>query len=513
MVLMSSSEWELSDKFYAKLIQSHFKDIGNDKIILSYLRWIIDSKYRIAVKLNEFLNKQLGPPTKKVTGLVRKQAFNVGTSDTIIVKILKWVSMNIKYQTDNYHYGKLEYWASSVETLGRTRGDCLSWDTKLLKPDMSTIIIEDINIGDYIIGKDGKSVKVLNKIDKGIIPCKNVLLRNGTCITATDDHKFILSTNQEILCKDLKLGMVLKEPNNIEYNLDEEINKDYWYLKGLYVADGWIDNCHKDVFISGKDGFKKEKQKEWVKQYCIKNSISYRWDLKSICIHSRELYKDFKLCGRHAINKHVDLIPSKKENIEALLEGLKADAHICSHGSICYGTISEQLKEQIVLLYRLLGISCYVNLVKPTKTQFGYNDIYRIYPRIKKNIPLKITGIIEYGDEPVYDITVEDKEIYLPGNDCMIHNCDDMNSLIYILGRASGIPSYQLYCAIGDTIVGGHFWILYYSTTYNKMICIDSTLYPNLQGIEYRNAFNTDQTYKKIWYVFNEDITVKFKNG
>ena len=90
-------------------------------------------------------------------------------------------------------------------------------------------------------------------------------------------------------------------------------------------------------------------------------------------------------------------------------------------------------------------------------------------------------------------------------------DCDDMNSLIYLLARLAGIGSSILDCAIGDVVGGGHFWVLYYSTTHNKLVAIDSTYYYNSKQIKIRQPFNLGNKYKKIWYIFNENNVFKPK--
>lgn len=294
------------------------------------------------------------------------------------------------------------------------------------------INIEDINVGDFIIGKNGKLKLVKNKWDKGIKETFIIKLNNGTEIISTEEHKFILNNNKEKLMKDLKIGDELKQNKYIYINSIDEKNKEYWYLKGLFIADGWIDTHKKKwIHISGQDGCKKEKQKEWVKSYCERQGYKYVWNRKYISIKSEELYNDFLNCGKGAINKNINTYPSSEENIKSLLEGLKSDSYTNKYGSVTFGTISDSLKNDIVQLYRMIGVSCYVSQFMPTKTQYGKNPIWRIYPRLHQEKKLKIIGIEKNCKEQVYDIEVEDNEIYLPENDCVVHNCEDVSALLY----------------------------------------------------------------------------------
>jgi len=91
-------------------------------------------------------------------------------------------------------------------------------------------------------------------------------------------------------------------------------------------------------------------------------------------------------------------------------------------------------------------------------------------------------------------------------------DCDGINALIYILARLSGIPSIQLFSVIGDTSVGGHFWLIYFSTKTLKWHTIDGTYYPDFTPINRRKEFNINNTrYKKIWFIFNDQYIYKTK--
>ena len=497
-----------STKFQEKLINDIFSLKYRKSFLPKLVLWIIDSNYRDGKRLDHHIQDQIENPDPYVLGVA--QSFSHMKDDDAIIAIQRYVRGSVRYLSEmQSKWKRPEYWQTAKQTLELRTGDCLSWDTKLLKPNLSKINIEDVQVGDEIIGKNGRRVKVLNKFDKGVLPTRTIILNNGSEIVATNDHKFITRDGHDILCKDLQVGTLLKDNEEIIPQVtDEKVDTDYWYLKGLFVADGWTDEYHTDIFISGKDEHPKEKQKEWVKQYCIKNGITYRWDKKSIVVHSKSLFEDFVKCGKHAINKHIDILPTKKENIKALLEGLKADAYIRqTDGAICFGTISTQLKDQLRILYRVLGKSVRTTLVQPTRTQFGKNPIWRIYVR-KKPIKTKVVGIIDHEDEHVYDITVENHEIYLPMNDIVVHNCDDINGLIHILAVLSGISELKIWSAIGNVTLGGHYWVVYLSTETDKLYAIDSTYHVSLQSIKTREELNTNN-YKEIWWIFNGEYSWK----
>ncbi len=88
-------------------------------------------------------------------------------------------------------------------------------------------------------------------------------------------------------------------------------------------------------------------------------------------------------------------------------------------------------------------------------------------------------------------------------------DCDDMNSLIYVLARLAGIGYSLLWNAIGYVKVEnqkvGHYWLLYHSLRENKVVSIDSTYHYNGWSIKNRPRFNLNPyKYQTIWYLFNE---------
>lgn len=88
-------------------------------------------------------------------------------------------------------------------------------------------------------------------------------------------------------------------------------------------------------------------------------------------------------------------------------------------------------------------------------------------------------------------------------------DCDGLNSLVYILARLSGIPSYLLWNCIGMTKTEGHYWLLYLSPQRGKLYSIDATYKPNLSYIQYRQPFKLGTEYKLTWYLFNENFMFK----
>lgn len=91
-------------------------------------------------------------------------------------------------------------------------------------------------------------------------------------------------------------------------------------------------------------------------------------------------------------------------------------------------------------------------------------------------------------------------------------DCDDLNSLIYILCRLAEISQSALFCAIGDTFGGGHFWCMYYSFKQSKLVSIDATYYYSGNSVRNRPQFKFSQTkYQRVWALFNDEYSWRLR--
>ena len=224
------------------------------------------------------------------------------------------------------------------------------------------------------------------------------------------------------------------------------------------------------------------------------------------------MYQQLQAFGCHAIDKKTFLYPRSKEAIRSYLEGLKADAHINTSGSITYGTISEKLKLDLRILNRILGKSVHERLWELTRTQFGKNDIWMVTVRNKREVLVKVESIVPFGNRPVYDIEVEDNQIYLPENDCVVHNCDDGALLIATLLTLSGTPIYRvkICCGYVQTPKGkiGHAYCIYLADD-DEWYVLDWCFWAkeSIQVFKKKNHSERKNRYLDIWFTFNNQYT------
>lgn len=109
--------------------------------------------------------------------------------------------------------------------------------TKCFKSDKSIEKVENINVGDYLLGPDMKPRKVL-KVFNGIRPLYKIILSNGDSQIVTDNHPVYIKLRT--------WGKSNKEEYRT-FTCKELLNRNY--KKGHYIVKQPIVYDHKDVLI------------------------------------------------------------------------------------------------------------------------------------------------------------------------------------------------------------------------------------------------------------------------
>ncbi len=142
---------------------------------------------------------------------------------------------------------------------------CFSGDTKVLMADLTTKNIKDINIGDFVLNMNGKSVKVTNVLNQGIketvvltqkTPLNNTLYVNHTI--CTPDHRFWIynkNTNNFEWCElqhitnNMKLTSLESISGKYVYSDDDN---DIFYTKNHGLEQVWdiTVDCPTHSFIA-----------------------------------------------------------------------------------------------------------------------------------------------------------------------------------------------------------------------------------------------------------------------
>lgn len=290
----------------------------------------------------------------------------------------------------------------NVGILGtRSGGKALTEDTLIQVPDGQKRI-QDINVGEYVYGKDGKTKKVIAKYQHDLVPTYNITFRSGRKITVSAGHLWevkqwnasnlvIKDTASMYLDFSRSRGKNKKEykyricnNNAVEYTTKVfEIDP---YLLGIILGDGGVyhykykTNHYKVMLTSGReDGLHYEKHFNLIGQKFNKylKSDTNNWTY----VFDKTLYDKFNNLG--LVNHKADskFIPKEylygdyNQRLQLLQGLLDTDGYVNKRNgtsnSVNFASVSKQLIHDLVYLARSLGIAC--------KNPKHYNNKYNGY--------------------------------------------------------------------------------------------------------------------------------------
>jgi hypothetical protein len=318
-------------------------------------------------------------------------------------------------------------------------GDCLPVSTLVLMQDYTVKAIGNLVPGDRIMGDD-KFTTVVEHAITGEKPILAFELNNGSTLRCSPEHRIFLRDDSEKRAEEIRVGDLIKTPTS-EFPTPEAEStqcgldpKDFAWLLGVHVADGWTEvPRHPRFSISGRDGHKKEEQKRRVQAIMEKISGNTRWHERYIAVNHRELAEYMSQCGGRAPEKHLPSLMWSREQVQSLVSGLAADASTASSGTQTYGTTSEILALQLRILHRMLGQSVHIKRWDE-HGGLGSHPMYRItvrmpsdslYPNARRD-SARVVAIRECEPELCCDITTDTGRFYLPESDTIVHNCEDL---------------------------------------------------------------------------------------
>lgn len=137
--------------------------------------------------------------------------------------------------------------------------NCLPSDSKILLADGTEKPIEDVEIGDEVLGIDGDATEigeVTNKWQSGVKQTKRVVTDSGTELEATADHRVLVGNEEEIAWKsvsDISSGEYLLRPKKTEATTTStDLSEKELYLAGLVASDGTIEQNGGTKFYNTK---------------------------------------------------------------------------------------------------------------------------------------------------------------------------------------------------------------------------------------------------------------------
>jgi DNA gyrase subunit A len=296
----------------------------------------------------------------------------------------------------------------------RVVGECFTKDTMILTKE-GLKPITDIKKGEKVYTQDG--IEKVNELY--VMPKRELIkvtLENGMKNKVTKSQKFKVLTKdfrfQWKEAKDLKKKdfiVVRYDYPNLKKSLkidkyekvDKYLNKNIGYLLGIFLSDGWISEDYsskKHPRICFYDGASREIAEKVVslidKEFNYKPSIEkkeYKLESrKKKCIYSVRInrrkindffVKNFDLKKVNALTKKIpqQIFNSPEKVVYSFVSGLiDGDGSIHKNrNSIHYGSISEEMIDQLMVLLHHHGIFCSKN----SRNRLGehYLDERRIF--------------------------------------------------------------------------------------------------------------------------------------
>lgn len=330
--------------------------------------------------------------------------------------------------------------------------------TECFKADKTIEKVENIRVGDSLLGPDMKPRRVL-KVFHGNRNMYKITLSNGDSQIVTDNHPvyvkirtwrndnkevFKTFTCEELLSRNYKKGhYIVKQP--ISYNHRDVLIDPY--MLGLWLGDGdstRISFAASEIEI--KDYFKSFEDK----CYLRKCTNTDKYSVVHFPINkNKELYEAFNKYNLFN-NKHIPevYIHNSKEVLVNLLAGIiDSDGHYDSKKHI-YEVIQHYSRKHII--YNLkdicenLGIKCTISTKIGSRNSLNPGELYyRIFIRSNEIIPVKIEKkrfkerghyrnklnwsefsftIEPYGKGEYYGFLLDKDHLFLLGDKTVVHN-------------------------------------------------------------------------------------------
>ena len=339
---------------------------------------------------------------------------------------------------------------------------CLTKDSLILTKD-GYKEYKDLKVGEYVLTKSNTWQKIVKKFDNGI---HKTYILNGMGfenICCTSNHKFYVreKTNKvfsEPIFKEVK-NITKKDYFGIPVNTEEipfyTNDKDFWYMIGYYLGDGWLSKRHYDVKLAANDK-KLEKLLSHLKNF------KYTINKEKTCYKVRFADKDAymfieKYLGSGANTKKVcgEILRMPKDLLASLLQGY-LDSDGCIIGkNYQFSSINRALIYSISFIANKVyhcPTKIYKIKVKPPKLLCGrevnQSDWYMLRYKIdicKQDrafyengyIWYPFTSIKESVEEHVYNMEIENDHSYIVQG-CISKNCQDLSLAGYGKGMEEG---------------------------------------------------------------------------
>jgi len=373
---------------------------------------------------------------------------------------------------------------------------CHSRGTRVLMSDGAFKNVEDIVVGDKLLGPDSNNRNVL-QLHRGTQMMYRVVPVKGDSFVVNAGHILSLRNTQNNKIVNISVSEYLSKNKNfkhlhklyrsgaVSFQNSQKMNNAYFL--GIMLGDGSVtskqisfttedETLINEIKASGMidDAFQ---IKSWAKanSSCRSYALNYSKNSKIF-----NFFNDLKLIGTNSGNKfipHSYKTASISDRLELLAGLLDTDGSL---NDKCFDYISKskQLSEDVAFIARSVGLAAYVNECVKT----CQNDFSGTYHRVSISgncsiIPTRLnrkkaaarkqiknvlnTGfaVIEEGEDDYYGFEVDGDNLYLMGDFTVTHNSGKSMCLVHIgaaaLKAGKNVVYYTL--ELQDKVIGARF--------------------------------------------------------
>ena len=347
-------------------------------------------------------------------------------------------------------------------------GKCLVKGTEVLTYSGDSKKVENVKIGDLLMGDDNEPRKVLF-LGSGVENSYKITLRNGDSFSCNESHilSFIVSNRVQGLQKGDKLEISVRDylklpewvrknclklykvPLKFSYNKELPLRP---YLYGLWLGDGHLSGLH--FTINNKDTEIVTYLHRWAIMYGFQvredeqKGECTRYDLTLGTSNSKKydelnFLKQFRGHGKYIDRRY--LINAKFVRLQVLAGLIDTDGYLC--GDTCYEIATKylRLRDDILFLCRSLGFHVSHRVKDVNGTNYYVivigGDIYQIPCRTRKKAPFKekIKNPLVYGfdiecigEQEYFGFGVDGNKRFLLKDFTVAHNTEQI-SIGYVL--------------------------------------------------------------------------------
>lgn len=381
-----------------------------------------------------FVSEEQNPDGDHITGWYKRIPGKIETT----LKNLYDKRTHAKQQMEKCEEGSDEYkkWDATQLATKITLNTCFSSDTEILTVE-GIKNIRDVKVGDdvYSINKETgfTEIKPITELQWFNHNGKMIHFKSDQYdLLVTPDHDMVITTRKTDDIKTVKADDVPRFcyfPRHIGFKESGGfVDREYflWYIRGMYLADGYIrQNKTKNGKPNGwtfsiskyKNVYPEVYQRiEWaLRKLTMYDGIKFRKHDKGFDIYNKKFcHKMLEFCGV-SDDKRIKIFPNSYSNMEALFSGMyDGDG---SKGSVKqYSTKLIGLRDDFIQLSTMLGY----------KWQYRFDSgLHRIGLR-PKNTKTSIRGrniSTEEYDGTVHCVTVEDNHTVLVGRNGKFEWC------------------------------------------------------------------------------------------